>query len=160
MDTLRKHYEPNIVVIAERFHFHQRCQGPEESIAKFLAELHRLATHCGFGGPLDDARRDRLVCSLEISIENDCLLWGMRVIVSAVFWEQLLAELHQDHPGVVKMKSIARSRTWWPGIDSVIEKVAKSCEACHEAKPQPLGLPWQWAHADYARPFMKKTSCL
>ena len=31
--TLKKHYEPNVcVVIAERFHFHQRCQGPEESI--------------------------------------------------------------------------------------------------------------------------------
>ena len=29
------------------------------------------------------------------------------MIVPAVFREQLMAELHQDHPGVVKMKSIA-----------------------------------------------------
>ena len=100
----------------------------------------------------------------EMSIENNCLLWGMRVIVPAVFREELLAELHQDHSGVVKMKCIARSHMWWPGMDSAIEKVAKSCEACHEAKQGPAkaplnpwvwpSRPWQRIHVDYAGPFM------
>ena len=72
----------------------------------------------------------------EMSIENDCLLWGMRVIVPAVFREQLLAELHQDHPGVVKMKCIARSHMWWPGMDSAIEKVAKSRHAMKQSRVQ------------------------
>ena len=41
-DTLRQHYQPTVVVIAERFHFHRRVQGPEEFVAEFLAELRRL----------------------------------------------------------------------------------------------------------------------
>ena len=36
---LKKHFEPSKIVIAERFHFHRRSQGPEETISEFLAEL-------------------------------------------------------------------------------------------------------------------------
>ena len=61
---LKKHFQPSKIVIAERFHFHRRSQGPEEFISEFLAELRRLATHCSFGEFLNDALRDRLVCGL------------------------------------------------------------------------------------------------
>ena len=66
-DTLRQHYQPTVVVIAERFHFHRRAQGPEESVAEFLAELRRLAMHCDFKTHLNEALRDRLVCGLHNS---------------------------------------------------------------------------------------------
>ena len=62
--VLKNHYEPKPVVIAERFHFHRRSQGSEESVVQFLAALRRLATHCKFGAYLDEALRDRLVCGL------------------------------------------------------------------------------------------------
>ena len=62
---LKKHFEPSKIVIAERFHFHRRSQGPEETISEFLAELRRLATHCSFGEFLNDALRDLLVCGLK-----------------------------------------------------------------------------------------------
>ena len=49
-------------------------------------------------------------------------------------------------------------------MDSAIEKVAKSCEACHEAKQGPAKAPlnpwvwpsrlWQRVHVDYTGPFM------
>ena len=61
---LKKHFQPSKIVIAERFHFHRRSQGPEETISEFLAELRRLATHCSFGEFLNDVLRDRLVCGL------------------------------------------------------------------------------------------------
>ena len=64
-EELRKHFEPSKIVIAERFRFHRRSQGPEETISEFLAELRRLATHCSFGEFLNDALRDRLVCGLK-----------------------------------------------------------------------------------------------
>ena len=102
----------------------------------------------------------------EISIEDGCLLWGMRVIIPTSLREQSLVELHRDHPGVVKMKSLARSHMWWPGMDAEIERVAKSCDACHEAKQAPAKAPlnpwswpdkpWQRVHLDYAGPFMGK----
>ena len=37
--TLWSHSEPKPIVIAERYYFHSRSQGPTESIAEFLAEL-------------------------------------------------------------------------------------------------------------------------
>ena len=51
-------------MIAEQFKFHKREQLPGESLADYIAELHRLATHCEVEGYVDDALRDRLVCGL------------------------------------------------------------------------------------------------
>ena len=61
---LKSHYEPEPLIIAQRFHFHRRNQGPEESIADYVAELRRLASRCKFDAYLDEALRDRLVCGL------------------------------------------------------------------------------------------------
>ena len=51
-------------MIAERFYFHSRSQKAGESIAEFVAELHRLAAHCEFRDYLNEALRDRFVCRL------------------------------------------------------------------------------------------------
>ena len=66
-ETLRKHFEPKPVIIAERFRFHRRDQASGESIVEYLAELRRLAAHCQFGEYLDEALRDRFVCGLRNS---------------------------------------------------------------------------------------------
>ena len=70
---LKKHFEPSKIVIAKRFHFHHWSQGPEETILKFLANLHQLETHCSFGEFLNDALRDRLVCILK----NELIQWKL-----------------------------------------------------------------------------------
>ena len=62
--TLKAHFQPKPVVIAERFQFHQWSQGLNESVAEYIAELRKLALHCEFGEFLKDALRDRLVCGL------------------------------------------------------------------------------------------------
>jgi len=38
---LKEHFEPTPLVIAERFYFHQRSQGPNESVSEYVAELRR-----------------------------------------------------------------------------------------------------------------------
>ena len=63
-EALQTHFEPKPVVIAERFQFHQRYQEPGESVAKYKAELRRLAASCKFGDYLPQAIRDRLICGL------------------------------------------------------------------------------------------------
>ena len=63
-ETLKSHFQPKPLVITERFYFHRRNQSATESIAEYVAELRRLATHCEFGDYLNDALRDRLVCGL------------------------------------------------------------------------------------------------
>ena len=64
---MKNHFQPKPLVIAERserFCFHRRNQSPIESIAEYVPELQRLATHCEFGKYLNDALQDRLVCGL------------------------------------------------------------------------------------------------
>ena len=64
-EVLIRHFEPKLIVIAERFSFYRRSQLVGESVADFVAELRRLARNCQFGDFLDEALRDRLVCGLQ-----------------------------------------------------------------------------------------------
>lgn len=96
----------------------------------------------------------------ELTIEDDCLLWGRRVIVPSKLQNLVLSELHECHPGMCRMKALARSFVWWPGIDQDIEDTVRSCEMCINMKDVPKVAPlilWPWAtepwqriHIDYA----------
>ena len=74
---------------------------------------------------------------LELSVEEDCILWGVRVVVPSKFQSRVLDELHDTHPGIVRMKAIARSYFWWPQIDKNIEVRAKSFVKCKTIQGNP-----------------------
>ena len=63
----------------------------------------------------------------ELTIEEGCLLWGIRVVVPQKLQEIILRELHRDHLGMMRMKAVARSFVWWEGLDGAIESVVRSC---------------------------------
>ena len=96
----------------------------------------------------------------QLSTDQGCLLWGMRVIVPAKLQPRILSELHFTHPGIVKMKLLARSYVWWYKIDQDIEEVVRTCENCAVQRSLPPKAPlhsWPWAnrpmqriHIDYA----------
>lgn len=99
----------------------------------------------------------------ELTLQQGCLMWGIHVVIPPKLRQGLLSELHTGHPGVVKMKAVARSYMWWPGIDAQIEQVSKTCQSCQLTQkapgPSPLhpwtwpGAPWQRIHVDFAGPF-------
>ncbi|XP_008180189.1 uncharacterized protein K02A2.6-like [Acyrthosiphon pisum] len=98
----------------------------------------------------------------ELTIEVGCLLLGHRIVVPGKFQKELLNELHHTHMGTVKMKSVARSYIWWPGIDKDIQNITKSCVAClaHSNNPPKSVLhSWPWpegpsqrVHLDFLGP--------
>ena len=98
----------------------------------------------------------------ELSLFEGCILWGTRVVVPSDCREAVLVELHDSHPGMSRMKGLARMYVWWPGIDSDIETTVRQCNECqtHQASPPPAPLhPWTWPsrpwsrlHLDYAGP--------
>lgn len=91
-------------------------------------------------------------------------MWGSRVVIPTKLRTEVLQTLHEAHVGVVRMKALARSYVWWPGIDSDIEGLAKGCSGCqqtqHAPKCSPLhpwewpSTPWQRIHIDFAGPFL------
>ncbi|XP_062586311.1 uncharacterized protein K02A2.6-like [Saccostrea cucullata] len=100
----------------------------------------------------------------EITVHQGCLLWGFRVIIPEPLQKGILDMIHEGHLGVVKMKAIARSHVWWPGIDASIEECAKKCKGCMDhrnvAPEAPIhpwefpDKPWQRIHLDFAGPFL------
>jgi hypothetical protein len=43
----------------------------------------------------------------ELSIQDGCVLWGSRVVVPKKGQPKVLDQLHQGHPGMARMKSLA-----------------------------------------------------
>ena len=48
-------YEPKPLEIVEHFNFNRKQQGPEETVAQYVAELRRLPTYCNYGAFLNAA---------------------------------------------------------------------------------------------------------
>ncbi|XP_039602322.1 uncharacterized protein K02A2.6-like [Polypterus senegalus] len=103
----------------------------------------------------------------EIALNAGCVMWGLRTIVPTKLRHRVLEELHKGHLGVVKMKALARSFVWWPGIDEDIEKITQQCSGCQMVQNEPERatlhpwewptLPWERLHFDFAGPFMGTT---
>ena len=100
----------------------------------------------------------------ELSLLEGCILWGARVVIPPQGRKLVLEELHETHTGVSKMKALARSYVWWPGMDTEIEEVVRNCSSCQITGPSPPVAelhPWEWPsqpwsrlHIDFAGPFM------
>ena len=99
----------------------------------------------------------------ELTEEEGCLLRGTRVVIPAKYQESVLAELHLNHPGIVRMKALARLHVWWPTLDTDIEQLVRSCKICQTSHGKALSTtdnpwiwphrPWQRVHVDYCGPF-------
>ncbi|KAK0139329.1 hypothetical protein N1851_024035 [Merluccius polli] len=129
--------------------------------------LSRVTQFVHHGWPPQDrdpAFQPYAVRKTELSVQDGCVLWGSRVVVPPLGRDALLQQLHHGHIGITRMKALARSYFWWPGLDADIEAVVKRCVACqeHRNSPAPAPLhPWEWPskpwqriHIDYAGPFM------
>ena len=62
-------------------------------------------------------------CRDELSIECECLLWGSRVVIPLKLQSYVLDKLHMSHPGIVRMKTLARKYIWWPNLNKELEEL-------------------------------------
>ena len=75
-----------------------------------------------------------LCCKDELSVLDGCLLWAFHVTVPPQGRQPLLEEL-ETHLGASKMKALARSYIWWPGMDAEIDNLVKFCPMCQQSRP-------------------------
>uniref|UniRef100_A0AA85J8L0 Integrase catalytic domain-containing protein n=1 Tax=Trichobilharzia regenti TaxID=157069 RepID=A0AA85J8L0_TRIRE len=102
------------------------------------------------------ARRDSLC------VVKDCLMFGERVVIPEALRNKLLKQFHMGHPGIQRMKSIARSYAYWPNMDKHIIDFVQRCSKCqqsaklpHQLPPvpwPPASHPWSRIHIDFAGP--------
>ena len=82
----------------------------------------------GWPSTVDSADRDLkpfVTRELELSVVDGVILWGNRVVVPTPGRVLLLQELNACHPGIARMKTLARMFVWWPHLDSDIEAFIK-----------------------------------
>lgn len=123
-----------------------------------------LYVKAGWPNTISDKERKFANKKNELTLENDCLFWGYRIVIPETLRPTILKELHLSHMGVVKIKMFARSYVWWPGIDNDIETLVKTCKVCSEMQKNPgktILTPWPWPekawsriHLDFLGPFM------
>eukprot|EP00795_Rhopilema_esculentum_P005001 gene5001-biopygen83 len=55
-----------------------------------------------------------------LSVTDGCLFYGARVVIPVSLQAQVLEILHLGHFGMQRMKQLARTAVYWPGIDASI----------------------------------------
>ncbi|XP_062711901.1 uncharacterized protein K02A2.6-like [Aedes albopictus] len=90
------------------------------------------------------------------------LMYGDRVVIPKKLQQKVLHQLHKGHPGIDRMRSLARTFVYWPNIDDHITALVRNCQECAavaktdtktklESWPVPEK-PWQRVHVDFAGP--------
>ncbi|KAK2566762.1 Transposon Tf2-6 polyprotein [Acropora cervicornis] len=104
-----------------------------------LSKVLEFVRH-GWPQPVEDIRlKPYFNRRFELSVEQGCLLWGSRVIIAYRYQADMLEELHMGHPGIVRMKELARSYLWWPSVDIQIEQMVRNCASCQQPRNTSAG---------------------
>lgn len=83
----------------------------------------------------------------EFSVDQDCVLWGLRVVISGMYRDRLRDDLHQEHHRICHMNSLARGYLWWLGLDADIAQRVCGCQVCASVGKLPPKAPlhpWKW----------------
>ncbi|PIO70633.1 hypothetical protein TELCIR_07511 [Teladorsagia circumcincta] len=98
----------------------------------------------------------------DLSIQQGCLLFGSRIIIPPSLQPAILKMLHGGHPGMNRMKALARSYVFWTRINEDLENLVRTCTYCQEAAKSPVkntlcswprpNSPWSRIHIDFAGP--------
>lgn len=91
----------------------------------------------GWPNKVEETLKPYVTRSHELSIDQDILLWGYRVIIPEKFKLDMIKEVHSTHMGSSKMKALANQYFWWPNLDKDLELYAKNCDACNKVQSNP-----------------------
>ena len=98
----------------------------------------------------------------ELCIVGKLVLRNTRIVIPTELRQQVLDLAHEGHPGIVKMKSLLRTKVWWPKMDKDVERICRTCHACQVvgsystlepmSRVEPPTGPWQDLACDLLGP--------
>ena len=117
-----------------------------------------LRRYCRNGWPdkhsIDPVTKPYWEVQGDLTIGEDLLLCGGRIVVPEAMQAQTLQKLHQGHQGIHRCRLRAQSSVWWPGISRKIKDFVSQCpECCRDTVPskEPL-LPTQLPYYPWSVP--------
>lgn len=99
----------------------------------------------------------------ELLFVNGLLFWNHKICISRGLRHAVLCEMHDGHPGHLRMARRAMQSVWWPGVHNDCLKFTQSCTFCqkHAQKPRNDFVSWPIEdkplgriHVDHAGPFL------
>ena len=115
-----------------------------------LTKIKHYIMH-GFPTTVDETVRPFWKVKENLSLYNNCIMYGCRVVVPQRYRRKVLEILHVNHPGMSAMKGTARSLVWYPKIDDDIDNFIKSCSKCMAN----ARIPKQTSKSEWPRPINK-----
>ncbi|CAO4363315.1 unnamed protein product [Caenorhabditis nigoni] len=129
---------------------------------KLLKKVIKLVSKGPWPKKVDESLKQFNSIKDSLAVVQECLMFGDRVVVPYSLQRAVLKQLHEGHPGMVRMKQLARSFVYWPMMDDDVEKVVARCNTCQVHGKTPRKVPlvpwetpervWQRVHVDYAGP--------
>ena len=118
-----------------------------------LSKLRKMLLQ-GWQSTNDQALKPFQSLKNELSVQDDCILCGSRVLIPPQGRQKVIDELHSGHPGISRMKSLARSYVWWPRMDADLESKVKNCHQCQQNQKSAPAVPmrsWEWPSQPWSR---------
>lgn len=73
----------------------------------------------------------------ELTVVEGVILFEGRVVVPKIHRKTVIEKLHEAHPGIERMKSLARSYVFWPNINKDLADRVQSCPPCARSAKMP-----------------------
>ena len=70
----------------------------------------------------------------ELTVEDELILKGNRVVIPNTLRKNMLKKLHASHQGIEKTKRLARDIMFWPGMSAQITDMVSKCSICNTYK--------------------------
>ena len=77
----------------------------------------------------------------DLSIVDDDILVGNRIVIPPPLRAQICTILHSAHQGTTAMTERAKEAVFWPGISSCINQTREQCNTCWRMAPSQPNLP-------------------
>ena len=99
---------------------------------------------------------------LTVNDERNLILRNTQLAIPESIQSRIIQLAHEGHQGICRTKALIRSKVWFPGIDSAVEKAVNCCIPCqantNRARAEPLNMsklppgPWLDLSVDFCGP--------